>query len=222
MTNNSTAVGEPTPFPPSNHDHFPAVQRLGLDSDSAAGPPPTYANQASCPLSAPRPGKVSSTALAAHASHGPIPQSSHAQAPVGAERSHSRSSTGQPVAVGHLRRGVQPLESDDEDDLWTLVSKSKPTGKKAAIYVGNLDDSACEEKLCNLIDRRSKKAGIKSPEIHSCSIPRHEEGELGSWGAHIVIDLLSLDYICNGNFWPGRIYARPWVFRKKTAPETET
>ena len=134
----------------------------------------------------------------------------------------STCSTGQPVAVGHLRRGVQPLESDDEDDLWTLVSKSKPTGKKAAIYVGNLDDSACEEKLCNFIDRRSKKAGIKSPKIHSCSILRREEGELGSWGAHIVIDLLSLDYICNGNFWPGRIYARPWVFRKKTAPETET
>ena len=224
MTNNSTAVGEPTPFPPSNHDHIPAVQRLGLDSDSATGPQPTYADRASCPLSAPQPGKVSSTALAAaaHASHGPIPQSSRAQAPVGVERPHSRSSTGQPVAVGHLRRGVQPLESDDEDDLWTLVSKSKPTGKKAAIYVGNLDDSACEEKLCNFIDRRSKKAGIKSPKIHSCSILRREEGELGSWGAHIVIDLLSLDYICNGNFWPGRIYARPWVFRKKTAPETET
>ena len=224
MTNNSTAVGEPTPFPPSNHDHIPAVQRLGLDSDSATGPQPTYADRASFPLSAPRPGKVSSTALAAaaHASHGPIPQSSRAQAPVGTERPHSRSSTGQPVAVGHLRRGVQPLESDDEDDLWTLVSKSEPTGKKAAIYVGNLDDSACEEKLCNFIHRRSKKAGIKSPKIHSCSILRREEGELGSWGAHIVIDLLSLDYICNGNFWPGRIYARPWVFRKKTAPETET
>ena len=222
MTNNSTAVGEPTPLPPPNHDHIPAVQRLGLDSDSATGPQPTYADQASCPLSAPRPGKVSSTALAAHASHGPIPQSSRAQAPVGAERPHSRSSTGQPVAVGHLRRGVQPLESDHEDDLRTLVSKSKPTGKKAAIYVGNLDDSACEEKLCNFIDRRSKKAGIKSPKIHSCSILRREEGELGSWGAHIVIDLLSLDYICNGNFWPDRIYARPWVFRKKTAPETET
>ena len=42
MTNNSTAVGEPTPFPPSNHDHIPAVQRLGLDSDSATGPQPTY------------------------------------------------------------------------------------------------------------------------------------------------------------------------------------
>ena len=151
MTNNSTAVGEPTPLPPSNHDPIPAVQRLGRDSDSDTGPKLTYADQASCPLSAPytapRPEKVSSTA--AHASHAPTLQSSRAQAPVGARRPHSRSSTGQPVAAGHLRRGVQPLESDDEDDLWTLVSKSKPTGKKAAIYVGNLDDSACEEKLCS-------------------------------------------------------------------------
>ena len=65
-TNNSTAVGEPTPFPPSNHDPIPAVQRLGLDSDSATVPKPTYADQASCPLSAPytapRPEKVSSIA----------------------------------------------------------------------------------------------------------------------------------------------------------------
>ena len=43
MTNNSTAVSEPAPFPPSNHDNIPAVQRLGLDSssDSATGPQPT-------------------------------------------------------------------------------------------------------------------------------------------------------------------------------------
>ena len=92
MTNNSTAVGEPTPFPPSNHDHIPTVQRLELYSDSATGPQSMYADQASCSLSAPytapRPGKVLSTALAAHASHAPILQSSCAQAPVGAERPH--------------------------------------------------------------------------------------------------------------------------------------
>ena len=79
--------------------------------------------------------------------------------------------------------------SDDEDDLWTLASKAKPTGKKAAIYVGNLDDPAGEEKLREYINRRSRKAGIKPPKVHSCSVLRREEGELDSWGAHIVIDL---------------------------------
>ena len=36
-----------------NHDHIPAVQSLGLDSDSATGPQPTYADLASRPLFAP-------------------------------------------------------------------------------------------------------------------------------------------------------------------------
>ena len=148
-----------------------------------------------------------------------VVQSPPTRAQAGAECPHTSASTGQPGAVNHPRRGVQPLESDDEDDLWTLVSKAKPTGKKAAIYVGNLDDTAGEEKLREYINRRSRKAGIKPPKVHSCSVLRREEGELGSWGAHIVIDLQSLDSICNGNFWPGRIYACPWVFRQKTAPE---
>ena len=87
---------------------------------------------------------------------------------------------GSQAPVNHPRRGVQPLESDDEDDLWTLVSKAKPTGKKAAIYVGNLDDTAGEEKLREYINRRSRKAGIKPPKVHSCSVLRREEGELGS------------------------------------------
>ena len=112
---------------------------------------------------------------------------------IGAEFPHTSASTGQPDAVHHPRRGVQPLESDDEDDLWTLVSKAKSTGKKAAIYVGNLDDTAGEGKLRECINRRSRTAGIKPPKVHSCSVLRREDGELGSWGAHIVIDLQSLD-----------------------------
>ena len=87
-------------------------------------------------------------------------QSPPTRAQAGAERPLTSVSTGQPGAVNHPRRGVQPLESDDEDDLWTLVSKAKPTGKKAAIYVGNLDDTAGEEKLREYINRRSRKAGI--------------------------------------------------------------
>ena len=78
-------------------------------------------------------------------------------------------------------RQLKPVESDDEDDLWTLVTRSKPSGRKAALYVGNLDESASEEKLLEFIEKRSIQAGLKRPKVHTCSIIRREEGELGSW-----------------------------------------
>ena len=113
-------------------------------------------------------------------------------------------------------RQLKPFESDDEDDLWTLVTRSKPSGRKAALYVGNLDESASEEKLLEFIEKRSIQAGLKRPKVHTCSIIRREEGELGSWGAHLVIDHGSHELLYNRNFWPGRVYARPWTFRGKS------
>ena len=62
------------------------------------------------------------------------------------------------------------------------------TGKKAVLYVGNLDETVTEDKLREYIQKRSEKAGIRQPDIFSCSIIRREEGELGSWGAHLAID----------------------------------
>ena len=49
---------------------------------------------------------------------------------------------------------------------------------------------------------------------NACSIIRREEGELGSWGAHLAIDHASKENLRNRHFWPGRVYARPWNFRK--------
>ena len=43
--------------------------------------------------------------------------------------------------------------------------------------------------------------------------PIREEGELGSWGAHLAIDHASKENLRNRHFWPGRVYARPWNFR---------
>ena len=88
-------------------------------------------------------------------------------------------------------RQLKPFESDDEDDLWTLVTRSKPSGRKAALYVCNLDESASEEKFLEFIEKRSFQAGLKRPKVHTCSIIRREEGELGSWSAHLVIGLVS-------------------------------
>ena len=109
---------------------------------------------------------------------------------------------------------VQQLALDDEDNLWSLVTKKKPTGKKAVLYVGNLDETVTEEKLREYIQKRSEKAGIRQPDIFSCSIIRREEGELGSWGAHLAIDHASKENLRNRHFWTGGVYARPWNFRK--------
>ena len=128
---------------------------------------------------------------------------------------HSKPARKPPSEVPVARKDVQPLPLDDDDDLWSLVTKSKPTERKSAVYVGNLEDNTSEEQLREYIQRRSNKAGIKPPTIHRCSILRREEGELGRWGAHITLDRPSLKYVCSRNFWPGRLYARPWVFRNK-------
>ena len=90
-----------------------------------------------------------------------------------------------------------------------------PRYTEPALYVGNLDESASEEKLLEFIEKRSIQAGLKRPKVHTCSIIRREEGELGSWGAHLVIDHGSHELLNNRNFWPGRVYARPWTFRGK-------
>ena len=118
---------------------------------------------------------------------------------------------------GHPPANRNPLSLiRDEDELWTLVTRSKPSGRKAALYVGNLDESASEEKLLEFIEKRSIQAGLKPPKVHTCSIIRREEGELGSWGAHVVIDHGSHELLYNRNFWPGRVCARPWTFRGKS------
>ena len=112
----------------------------------------------------------------------------------------SRKTTGETIAPTEQ---VQPLALDDEDNLWSLVTKKKPTGKKAVLYVGNLDETVTEDKLREYIQKRSEKAGIRQPDIFSCSIIRREEGELGSWGAHLAIDHASKENLRNRHFWPG-------------------
>ena len=111
------------------------------------------------------------------------------------------------------RTVIEPLQSDDEDDLWTLVSKAKPCGRKAVLYVGNLEENTTEDQVQEYVRRRSMKAGINQPKLHNCKVYRREEGELGNWAARITVNEASAEYLCNRNFWCGRVYARPWIFR---------
>ena len=113
------------------------------------------------------------------------------------------------------RTVIEPLQSDDEDDLWTLVSKAKPSGRKAVLYVGNLEENTNEDQVQEYVRRRSMKAGITQPKLHNCKVYRREEGELGNWAARITVDEAPAEYLCNRNFWCGRVYARPWIFREE-------
>ena len=72
---------------------------------------------------------------------------------------------------------VKPIAPDDDDDeLWSLVLKAKPTGRKSVLYIGNLEENASEEKLREYIAKRSEKAGINRPKIFNCTIFTREEG----------------------------------------------
>ena len=92
----------------------------GLDSDStSAGPQRTYADSLAAPNTVHVPSR-STKALSTSDDRNTLRnvlQSPPTRAQAGAECPHTSASTGQPGAVNHPRRGVQPLESDDEDDL---------------------------------------------------------------------------------------------------------
>ena len=129
------------------------------------------------------------------------------------------------------RRAEQPQwntddgDEDEDDQLWTLVAGKKPTGKKAVIYVGNLKIGAKDNEVTEYIKRRCEKLCIRPPTIHNCKIFEKdaEEGEIVEFcGARLTIDQGPLEIICDRQFWPGRSYARPWVFRDRETSKENT
>ena len=129
------------------------------------------------------------------------------------------------------RRAEQPQwntddgDEDEDDQLWTLVAGKKPTGKKAVIYVGNLKIGAKDNEVTEYIKRRCEKLCIRPPTIHNCKIFEKdaEEGEIVEFcGARLTIDQRPLEIICDRQFWPGRSYARPWVFRDRETSKENT
>ena len=101
----------------------------------------------------------------------------------------------------------------------------KPTGKKAAIYVGNLKIGAKDNEVTEYIKRRCEKLCIRPPTIHNCKIFERdaEEGEIVEFcGARLTIDQGPLETICDRQFWPGRSYGRPWVFRDRETSKENT
>ena len=103
----------------------------------------------------------------------------------------------------------------DDDELWTLVAGSKPTGKKAVVYVGNLKKGAKEDEVREFIQKKCAKLRLRPPKIYNSKMfeKEPEEGEIIEFScARLTIDYGSLESICDRQFWPGRSYARPWKF----------
>ena len=122
------------------------------------------------------------------------------------------------LSSGPSKTPNHPLPiSDDEDDdaLWTLVAGTKPTGKKAVVYIGNLKLGAKENEVREYVRKRCEKLHLRPPRIFNSKMfeKEPEDGEIVEFScARLTIDHRSLEFICNRQFWPGSSYARPWNF----------
>ena len=88
-------------------------------------------------------------------------------------------------------------ESDDE--LWKLVAKQKPTGKKAVFYVGNLSKDTTATSLEAYIQKRSERVGVKPPTVFGSNIlSAKNDGQF--CGAHITIDHASASWFSDRLF----------------------
>ncbi len=106
----------------------------------------------------------------------------------------------------------------EETNIWELVSRKKPTGKKAVIYIGNLGDNTTTESLANFVTSRCAHAKLSPPKIFDCSIftKEDENGKIVQLSARMMVDEPSQKYLCNRSFWFGGIYARPWLFKDRS------
>ena len=87
---------------------------------------------------------------------------------------------------------------EDDDELWTLVAGSKPTGKKAVVYVGNLKRGAKEDEVREFIQKRCVKLRLRPPKIYNSKMfeKEPEEGEIIEFScARLTIDRGSLESI---------------------------
>ena len=101
--------------------------------------------------------------------------------------------------------------------LEKMLKEQSETEEKASDLLKSLDGSTTSishdvKKLTPESTCSTMKAGINQPKLHNCKVYRREEGELGNWAARITVNEASAEYLCNRNFWCGRVYARPWIF----------
>ena len=126
---------------------------------------------------------------------------------------------GRPSSANSLVSNVKPtftadrpstiaaMDSDDEDELYTLVTNKKPSGPKIDIFVGNL------------------KAGITSDELEHFVLERAGESEVRvkiykvklfdkttHVNARLTINKVSESLLTSTTFWPRSLYGRRWDY----------
>ncbi len=126
---------------------------------------------------------------------------------------------------GHSSSLFPSWDTLGEDvNIWELVSRKKPTGKKAVVYIGNLGDNTTEETLGNFVRSRCTHAKLNPPKIFTCTIfsRKDESGKIVQLSARMMVDEPSQKHLCNRGFWFGGIYARPWIFKDRSvSPDVE-
>ena len=107
-------------------------------------------------------------------------------------------------------RKLLPCFEDEPDNLaWQLISNTKPTGKKAVLFAGNLRHDMESDHLSQFIAQRASATNIPVT-IHECKIFCKED----SISARIVVNHASSKTLLPRKFWPSPVYCRLWSFDK--------
>lgn len=108
---------------------------------------------------------------------------------------------------------------EDDSASWRLVSDKKPGRKKSVLYVGNLPADTTDDKVAAFIAKRSAEAGLKRPpKLYTCTVlkKKPDDGQSSRLGAHVTTTTDACSLLCDPQFWPRPLYARPWVFKQRT------
>ena len=100
-----------------------------------------------------------------------------------------------------------------EDDLWSSLTDDPPPVKKAVLYVGNLTMMHLDnEALADSIRSRCKAGGEVNLSILEVKLSPMRTNPSYQW-AHVTVPQSAEGILTAPNFWPGRVYCRPWRFK---------
>ena len=99
-----------------------------------------------------------------------------------------------------------------EDDLWSSLTDDPPPVKKAVLYVGNLRQHLDNEALADSIRSRCKAGGEVNLSILEVKLSPMPTNPSYQW-AHVTVPQSAEGILTAPNFWPGRVYCRPWRFQ---------
>ena len=70
-------------------------------------------------------------------------------------------SNAKPTFTADRQSTIAATDSDDEDELYTLVTKKKPSGPKIDIFVGNLKAGITSDELEHFVLERAGESEVR-------------------------------------------------------------